>query len=107
MIDFDYTAPELLSFRIQQVRESPDEPRREGNKTMINCPNCGAQLKSSTCEYCGSVFNQDESKLIAEINKIRIKFDIQETGKRINELKTELLLSDINRRIHGESNHNS
>ena len=27
-----------------------------------NCPNCGAPLKGSTCEYCGSYFPEREPR---------------------------------------------
>ena len=55
MIDFDYTAPELMQFRVQKVRESPEEPHRIGGIVYVplvpwdgeryHCILCGAELR--------------------------------------------------------------
>ena len=47
---------------------------------MTNCKNCGAILKSSVCEYCGTVYNDDfrininidKKQLLDSINKISV-----------------------------------
>ena len=41
---------------------------------MTNCPNCGAPITGSTCEYCGTVFprryhSDDEYTLLEAKNK--------------------------------------
>lgn len=35
MIDFDYTAPELLPFRIQEVLDAPNEPHKIGGVVYV------------------------------------------------------------------------
>lgn len=35
MIDFNYTAPELLPFRIQEVLDAPNEPHRIGGVVYV------------------------------------------------------------------------
>jgi len=35
MIDFNYTAPELLPLRIQEVLDAPNEPHRIGNVVYV------------------------------------------------------------------------
>lgn len=35
MIDFNYTAPELLPLRIQEVLDAPDEPHRIGGVVYV------------------------------------------------------------------------
>lgn len=32
-------------------------------KPVPNCPNCGAPIKGSTCEYCGTTFSVDTEAL--------------------------------------------
>lgn len=44
MIDFNYTAPELLPFRIQEVLDAPSEPHRIGN--VVYVPEGGGE-----CEF--------------------------------------------------------
>lgn len=38
---------------------------------MTNCPNCGAPIKGSRCEYCGTQFHQDYDMRLPQINIIR------------------------------------
>ena len=38
---------------------------------MTNCPNCGAPIKGSICEYCGTRFDLDQKTAIPQINIIR------------------------------------
>lgn len=38
---------------------------------MTNCPNCGAPIKSSVCEYCGTRFDPDWKTVFPQINIIR------------------------------------
>lgn len=55
MIDFDYTAPELIPFRIQQVRESPDEPLRIGGveyAPIVRCSDCVHYETDEVCDGC-------------------------------------------------------
>ena len=33
---------------------------------MKNCPNCGAPITSSTCEYCGTVFPEMQDTIKAK-----------------------------------------
>lgn len=48
MIDFNYTAPELLPFRIQEVLDAPSQPHRigdvvyvpQGCEEIVRCMDC-------------------------------------------------------------------
>lgn len=75
MIDFNYTAPELLPLRIQEVLGAPDEPHRIGgvvyvpedggecemkidiDMNAIRCSKCGYKLPFGTdlgeTRFCG------------------------------------------------------
>ena len=74
MIDFDYTAPELIPFRIQQVRESPDEPLRIGGveyAPIVRCRDCKHKFMDTPGHpYCGrlgeySEFSTDDEMFCA------------------------------------------
>ena len=78
MIDFNYTAPELLPFRIQEVLDAPNEPHRIGGVVYVpeggveceaiqgengpKCSNCGKELpndpyadyEGNFCSTCGA-----------------------------------------------------
>ena len=41
-----------------------------GNPTSTNCPNCGAPIAKSQCEYCGTVF-ADLAEQEAEMERLR------------------------------------
>lgn len=36
---------------------------------MYNCPNCGAPITGSKCEYCGTVFSEEHDDSIKELNE--------------------------------------
>ena len=68
MIDFNYTAPELLPFRIQEVLDAPNEPHRIGD--VVYVPKGGGACRyvwsfasngwvDWTCDSCGNVVNLD------------------------------------------------
>ena len=42
---------------------------------VTNCPNCGAPITKSKCEYCGTTFDDDleerRNKLLAEMDMCR------------------------------------
>ncbi len=43
-------------------------------KDLLNCPNCGAPIKGSTCEYCGTVFSEKCDDDLSDLNeKIRLE----------------------------------
>ena len=44
MIDFNYTAPELLPFRIQEVLDAPNEPHRIGG--VVYVPEGGVECEN-------------------------------------------------------------
>jgi len=46
MIDFNYTAPELLPFRIQEVLDAPNEPHRIGG--VVYVPEGGGECEMET-----------------------------------------------------------
>ena len=48
MIDFNYTAPELLPFRIQEVLDAPNEPHRIGG--VVYVPEGGGTLTAEQVE---------------------------------------------------------
>ena len=58
-----------------------------------NCPNCGAPLRYSVCEYCGTVFDEPEKdtvKLYANDKVIReFKKSLEEEELRNNLLKSQ------------------
>lgn len=42
-------------------------------KDLLNCPNCGAPIKGSKCEYCGTVFHEKYDDDVSDLNeKIRL-----------------------------------
>lgn len=49
MIDFNYTAPELLPFRIQEVLDAPNEPHRIGS--VVYVPEGGGECKVTNHFY--------------------------------------------------------
>ena len=65
MIDFNYTAPELLPFRIQEVLDAPNEPHRIGG--VVYVPEGGGECElvygendygddGWWCQSCGGWF---------------------------------------------------
>lgn len=61
MIDFNYTAPELLPFRIQEVLDAPNEPHRIGG--VVYVPEGGGECEIYyrgrlwwCCDECGEEF---------------------------------------------------
>jgi len=53
---------------------------------MTNCPNCGAVITSSQCEYCGTIFELDERFS----NEFIIQIGDKITQKKIKKLKERL-----------------
>ena len=54
MIDFNYTAPELLPLRIQEVLDAPNEPHRIGD--VVYVPEGGGECDMDAhgnCTACG------------------------------------------------------
>ena len=42
-------------------------------KDLLNCPNCGAPISGSKCEYCGTTFSENRDDDISDLNeKIRL-----------------------------------
>lgn len=42
-------------------------------KDLLNCPNCGAPIKGSKCEYCGTIFSEKYDDDLSDLNeKIRL-----------------------------------
>ncbi len=52
MIDFNYTAPELLPLRIQEVLDAPNEPHRIGG--VVYAPESRGGLKSNYERFFGT-----------------------------------------------------
>ena len=44
-------------------------------KVIHNCPNCGAPIKGSKCEYCDTVF--DDSRIKEDINQLRWEIELR------------------------------
>lgn len=44
-------------------------------KRELNCPNCGAPIKSEKCEYCGTVFLDFASIQIGAPSYVKFKID--------------------------------
>ncbi|MBQ9000498.1 MAG: hypothetical protein IJ087_01440 [Eggerthellaceae bacterium] len=63
MIDFNYTAPELLPLRIQEVIDAPNEPHRIGG--VVYVPEGGGECeiiqgkKGPKCSKCGKELPED------------------------------------------------
>ena len=43
---------------------------------MSNCPNCGAPIRRTVCEYCGTPFVDHKSQTVEDINRIRFVNDL-------------------------------
>ena len=43
---------------------------------MTNCPNCGAPIRRTVCEYCGTPFVDHKSQTAEDINRIRFVSDM-------------------------------
>ena len=44
-------------------------------KPIPNCPNCGAPIKGSKCEYCDTIF--DDSRIKEDINQLKREIELQ------------------------------
>lgn len=64
MIDFNYTAPELLPFRIQEVLDAPNEPHRIGGVVYVpkgwdECEDISTKNGIFECSECGCTVEED------------------------------------------------
>ena len=64
MIDFNYTAPELLPFRIQEVLDAPNEPHRIGGVVYVpeggvECEDVSIKNGIFKCSECGCTVEED------------------------------------------------
>lgn len=59
------------------------------NNIMTNCPNCGAPITSSQCEYCGTSFDY----LQKEIDILAGKTKLIERQNSIENLYTAALMA--------------
>ena len=42
-------------------------------RDLLNCPNCGAPINGSKCEYCGTTFSENRDDDLKDLNeKIRL-----------------------------------
>lgn len=65
MIDFNYTAPELLPFRIQEVLDAPNEPHRIGG--VVYVPERGeCQLVETDCYSSNEIVHYLECSVCGE-----------------------------------------
>jgi hypothetical protein len=56
-----------------------------------NCPNCGAHLNGSKCEYCGTITNNVDAEIA------RIELEKQSIMNQMdNQRQTTLLMSMLN-----------
>ncbi len=55
-----------------QVRDLKDNDKLQPSKIIYptNCKNCGAVMKSCTCEYCGTTYTGYEEKEIVKIEPV-------------------------------------
>lgn len=78
-------------------------------KPIPNCPNCGAPIKGSKCEYCGTTFSADNVNplTIGDIINQKIDDDIhrlkQEMEHRIFELEQAQFSQNIISAIHAQN----
>lgn len=56
----------------------------------LNCPNCGAPITGLLCEYCGTVFGEDQEYIAAK------RWLIIGQQMLLNAEQTEYLLQKIN-----------
>lgn len=47
----------------------PPRPR----KKLTNCKNCGAPLKGSVCEYCGTVYRENQIYMNVNVDAVDVK----------------------------------
>ena len=64
MIDFNYTAPELLPLRIQEVLDTPNEPHRIGDVVYVpeggeKCEDVSIKNGIFECSECGCTVEED------------------------------------------------
>ena len=45
---------------VENLNEPKEEPKPAKIKYPTNCKNCGAVMKSCTCEYCGTTYTRYE-----------------------------------------------
>lgn len=38
-------------------------------KDLLNCPNCGAPITGSKCEYCGTIFSENRDDDLKDLNE--------------------------------------
>ena len=38
-------------------------------KDLLNCPNCGAPISGSKCEYCGTIFSENRDDDLKDLNE--------------------------------------
>ena len=55
-----------------QTRDLKDNDKLQPNKITYptNCKNCGAVMKSCTCEYCGTTYTGYEEKEMIKIEPV-------------------------------------
>ena len=77
MIDFNYTAPELLPFRIQEVLDAPNEPHRIGG--VVYVPEGGVECENLIDPWGVRLAEADEQEsiLTAELD-----FSVRDEIKR-------------------------
>lgn len=64
----------------------------------MNCPNCGAVVKGSVCEYCGTTFENKEINV-----HIEMKGDTEELVKAFRKIGGNYMLDcyrDADGRLH-------
>lgn len=59
----------------------------------MNCPNCGAVVKGSECEYCGTTFENKKLNV-----NIEMKGDTEELVKAFKKTRRQLYVRLLQRR---------
>jgi hypothetical protein len=89
MIDFDYTAPELMPFRVKQVRENPEEPHRIGGIVYVplvpwdgeryHCILCGAELRGyqRRCACGQRIYGYEDNGARAVLDACELRGDAE------------------------------
>ena len=64
-------------------------------KDLLNCPNCGAPITGSKCEYCGTIF---EKSVNLDLELDRLTREIKEAQFYVSQsAQTSYLLSALSK----------
>lgn len=78
----------------QPSKPLPHKATPREKPVLTNCKNCGAPLHGPVCEYCGTVYG-DEQQLVMKINTAKLTpEEIAETIQRIRQTQVGVAFVD-------------